>query len=156
MKGFQRSATIEAALGASPNSELVSTMQWWLTLSEIVRNLGLVLAGAIGVYLGWRRVTVANRQAEAQVRQAELTRRDHVAELFNRAVGQLKDEKLEVRLGAIFTLEQICSDFPDIADPVLRLLTIYLKENPVDYGDAEPPADVEAIMRLVRARSGEA
>jgi hypothetical protein len=37
-----------------------------------------------------------------QTRQAELARRDHVAELFNRAVGQLKDEKLEVRLGAIF------------------------------------------------------
>lgn len=40
-------------------------MQWWVELSEIVRNIGLVVAGAVGVYLGWQRVTVANRQAEA-------------------------------------------------------------------------------------------
>lgn len=130
-------------------------MQWWVELSEIVRNLGLVAAGAIGVYLGWKRVTVANRQAEAQTRQAELTRRDHVAELFNRAVGQLKDEKLEVRLGAIFTLRQICFDFPDLSDPVVQLLTIYLTENPVDYGDADPPADVREVIRLVVDRNGE-
>lgn len=129
-------------------------MQWWVALSEIIRNLGLVVGGAVGVYLGWKRVTVANRQAEAQTRQAELTRRDHVAELFNRALGQLRDEKLEVRLGAIFTLEQICRDFTDLSDPVLQLLTIYLRENPVDYGDAEPPADVREIIRLVRDRGG--
>jgi hypothetical protein len=36
-----------------------------------------------------------------------LARQDQIAELFNRAVGQLKDEKLEVRLGAILTLGQI-------------------------------------------------
>ena len=129
-------------------------MQWWVAFSEVTRNLGLVLAGIVGVYLGWKRVTVANRQAEAQTRQAELTRRDHVAELFNRAVGQLRDDKLEIRLGAIFTLRQICFDFPDLSDPVVQLLTIYLTENPVDYGDAMPPADVREIIRLVRDHDG--
>jgi hypothetical protein len=108
----------------------------------------------VGVYLGRKRVTVANRQAEAQTRQAELTRRDHVAELFNRAVGQLRDDKLEIRLGAIFTLRQICFDFPDLSDPVVQLLTIYLTENPLDYGDAMPPADVREIIRLVRDHDG--
>lgn len=129
-------------------------MQWWVAFSEVTRNLGLVLAGIVGVYLGWKRVTVANRQAEAQTRQAELTRRDHVAELFNRAVGQLRDDKLEIRLGAIFTLRQICFDFPDLSNPVVQLLTIYLTENPVDYGDAMPPADVREIIRLVRDHDG--
>ncbi len=129
-------------------------MAWWIEFSELARNLGLVVAGAVGVYLGWKRVTVANQQAEAQTRQAELTRRDHVAELFNRAVGQLRDEKLEVRLAAIFTLEQICLDFEDLSGPVLQLLTIYLQESPVDYADSEPPADVREIVRLVRDRRG--
>lgn len=113
-----------------------------------------MVGGAIGIILAWKRVTVANRQAEAQTRQAELTRRDHVAELFNRAVGQLNDEKLEIRLGAIFTLRQICFDFPDLSDPVLELLTIYLKESPLDYGENEPPADVREIIRLLRDREG--
>jgi hypothetical protein len=79
-------------------------LQWWISFSEIVRNFGLVAGGAIGIFLAWQRVRVANKQAETQIRQAALARRDHVAELFHRAVWQLKDEKLEVRLGAILTL----------------------------------------------------
>jgi hypothetical protein len=127
-------------------------MQWWTDLSEIVRNLGLVLGAAVGIYLAWQRVRAADKQAEAQTRQASLARRDHVAELFNRAVGQIKDDKLEVRLGAILTLGQVCRDFPDLSEPVVRLLTTYLRENRVDYGDQEPPADVLEIMEIVSGR----
>lgn len=32
-----------------------------LELSEIIRNFGIFFGGAFGLYLGWRRVTVANR-----------------------------------------------------------------------------------------------
>ena len=45
-------------------------MQWWYDLSEIVRNLGLVLGAAVGIYIAWQRVQAANKQAEAQIRQA--------------------------------------------------------------------------------------
>jgi hypothetical protein len=66
----------------------------WLTISEIFRNFGLVAAGAVGIYLAWKRVTASNQQANASLQQAELARRDHVAELFNRAVGQLTHEPI--------------------------------------------------------------
>ena len=68
-------------------------MQWWIQFSEIIRNFGLVIGGGIGLYLAWLRVSAANQQADASLRQADLTRREHVAELFNRAVGQLGDRK---------------------------------------------------------------
>lgn len=48
-----------------------------VALSEVFRNPGLIVGGPVGVYLGWKRATAANRQAEAQARQAEPTRRDH-------------------------------------------------------------------------------
>jgi hypothetical protein len=80
--------------------------------SELVRNFGLIGVAVAGLILGGMRVVAANRQAQAALRQAELSRRDHVAELFNRAVGQLDDPKLQVRLGAIHTLRQISRDFP--------------------------------------------
>jgi hypothetical protein len=118
--------------------------------SEIIRNYALIAGGCFGLYLAWLRVTAANRQAAAQFKQTELARRDHVSELFNRAVGQLKDKKLEVRLGAILTLEQICRDFPDLSGPVIRLLTTYLKESTVKYGDKRPPVDVQAITDILR------
>ena len=76
-------------------------MQWWIDLSEIVRNFGLLAAAIIGIALAGMRVFAANRQADASLRQAELSRRAHVADLFNRAVELLDHDKLQVRLGAI-------------------------------------------------------
>lgn len=102
-------------------------MQWWYDLSEVVRNFGLVLGAAVGIYIAWRRVQAANKQAEAQIHQAALARRDHVAELG-----------------------QVCRDFADLSDPVIRPLTTYLRENRVDYGDNQPPADVQEIMNILR------
>jgi hypothetical protein len=87
-------------------------MEWWIAVSELVRNFGLLGAAVVGVVLAGFRVVAANRQADAALRQAELARRDHVAELFNRAVGQLDDEKLQVRLGAIYRLDRLRVTFP--------------------------------------------
>jgi len=118
--------------------------------SEIIRNLGLVIVAGFGLYLAWRRVTASTRQAGATLQQAELARRGHVAELFNRAVGQLTDVKLEVRLGAIYTLRQIASDFPDLAEPTFELLSTYLRESVGKYEGDEPPVDVREIMNTLR------
>jgi hypothetical protein len=123
----------------------------WLTFSEM-RDLALVIGGAVGLYLAWRRAEASTRQADASLQQAELGRRDHVAELFNRAVGQLTNEKLEIRLGAIYTLRQIARDFPDLAEPTFELLTTYLRESVGDYGDREPPIDVREIMSTLKDR----
>jgi hypothetical protein len=119
----------------------------------LIRNWGLLIGGGIGLYLAWLRVSAANQQADASLRQAELARREHVAELFNRAVGQLGDPKLEVRLGGIYTLRQIGRDFPDLTSAVFELLNAYLRENPRDYGDAEPPIDIQEIMSIIRRGS---
>ncbi|MFL5061015.1 MAG: hypothetical protein ACJ8DQ_13100 [Xanthobacteraceae bacterium] len=126
----------------------------WLLLSEVVRNFGLVFVALIGIYLAWRRVSASTQQADASLQQAELARRDHVAELFNRAVGQLTHEKLEVRLGAIYTLRQIARDFPDLAGPTYELLSAYLRESAGSYGDSDPPIDVREIMSTLRDRLG--
>lgn len=107
------------------------------------------MAGAVGVVLAWFRVRAANRQAEAQLKQAELARREHVAELFNRAVGQLDDEKLHVRLGAIYTLREISKDFPDLTRAVQELLNTYMRESMGPYRDRLPPPDVREIMRML-------
>jgi hypothetical protein len=119
-------------------------------LSDIIRNLGLVLAAGIGIYLAWRRVSAATRQADASLQQAEMARRDHVSELFNRAVGQLTADKLEIRLGAIYTLRQIARDFPDLSRPTFELLSTYLTESAGRYGDHEPPVDVQEIVKTIR------
>jgi hypothetical protein len=128
-------------------------MAFWVALSEIIRNIGLVTAASVGIYLAWKRVVASNKQADAHLLQAELSRRNHVTELFNRAVGQLKDEKLEIRLGAILTLGQICTDFRDLSAPVIQLLSTYLKQEKVDYGETDAPADIGEIIRIIALMS---
>jgi hypothetical protein len=127
-----------------------------IAISEIIRNLGLLVVAVYGLYLAWLRVSAANRQAEANfnqseaaINQAELSRRGHVTELFNRAVGQLTDPRLEVRLGAIYTLRQIARDFPDLAEPTFDLLSTYLRETAGQYKDDLPPGDIREIMKTL-------
>lgn len=69
-------------------------LAYLIQVSELVRNYGLVAAAALGVILAWWRSRASNRQAIAALRQAEVAQRDHVVEMFNRAVDQLGSEKI--------------------------------------------------------------
>ena len=78
-----------------------------------------------------------------------------MTELFNRAVGQLRDPNLEVRLAAIYVLREVAKDFPDLSNPVFELLQAYLRASRIDYGDDDPPIDIREIMKTLRNRLGE-
>jgi len=133
-------------------------MDWWVQAAEISSRFGLLVGGALGLYLAWLRVTAANRQAEAQIRQADASARQAdlgqlklVAELLSQAVAQMRDEKLEIRLFAITTLEQITEDFPDHRGAVLALLSAFVRDNTTKWGDADPPQDVKEIFRILES-----
>ena len=127
-------------------------MNNWVALSEIVRNVALAVAAFVGAFLAWRQLSPVSSQARSANTQAELARRTHVTELFNRAVGQLRDPKLEVRLAAIYVLREVARDFPDFSDPIFELLQAYLRAGNIDYGDDVPPVDIEAIIELLQSR----
>lgn len=124
----------------------------WIALSEIVRNVALAIAAFVGSFLAWRQLSPAASQARAASSQVELARRTHVTELFNRAAGQLRDPNLEVRLAAIYVLREVAKDFPEFSDPIFELLQAYLRAGEIDYGDDEPPVDIQEIMKLLRKR----
>ncbi len=131
-------------------------MDIWVALSELLRNLALGGAALVGSVLAWRQLSPASSQARAANTQAALARRSHVTELFVRAVGQLRDPNLEVRLSAVYVLREVAKDFPDLSDPVFELLQAYLREGGFAYGDDEPPVDIREIIRTLQARIGEA
>lgn len=126
--------------------------QWWVDNAEGVKNLLLLVGGGFGFYLAWLRVTAANRQAEAAARQADVGRRTHFAELYTNAASRLSDERLEIRLAAIYTMREIAADFPDLGNVVFELLSAYLKHNKQVYPPHEPPADIREIVRILMDR----
>jgi hypothetical protein len=101
-----------------------------------------VAAALVGICLAWKRVVAYNKQADAQLRQMDLSRRNHV-----------KDEILEIRLRAILTLGRVCTDFRDLSGPIIQLLTTYLQQEKADYGEIDAPADIEEIIRIIAVMS---
>ena len=134
-------------MSPEPSDHLAHLLQ----ISELVRNYGLIVAATIGVALAWWRTRASNRQAVAALRQAEVAQRSHVVEIFNRAIDQLGSEKLEVRLGAIYTLKRMSRDpqYVDYRVPILETLAAYVRERSQDNTDVEPPADIREIMKLL-------
>ena len=118
-------------------------------LSEIVRNYAIVIGGAVGLLLAIWRGLAADRQSRAAREQAAIDRRGHITGVFKDAVGQLSDDRLEIRLGAIYALKQISRDFPDFAETVLGLLLVYARERSKGLEGDEAPVDLKEVISLV-------
>jgi hypothetical protein len=73
-----------------------------------------------------------------------------VADLFNQAVGQLRDEKLDIRLFAIYASRLIVDGYPDCRRAVIELLSAYVRQQqPSAAIEAELPVDVREILRII-------
>jgi Pentapeptide repeats (8 copies) len=71
----------------------------------------------------------ANKSAEAALRNAEAAQDKQITERFAKAIEQLGNEKIEVRLGAIYTLERIAKDSKDDHWTIMEVLTAFVREN---------------------------
>lgn len=132
--------------GVSPDLTLL------IAISEAARNIGLLLAGVIGIGIATWRTYAAISQAKAAEEQSELARRDHITEVFVRAVDQLASEKMEVRLAAIYTLRQISRErqYKLWAQPILDTLSAYVRMRTAGL-EGEVPADVQEITAFLMA-----
>lgn len=125
-------------------------------VSEVWRNWGIIVAGVFGLLLAFWRSIAADRQSRASRTQADIARRAHTAEVFKDAVSQLNSERLEIRLGAIYTLIQIDKDFPEFGHYVFQLLTAYLKERTASADPGiESGVDMKEILTFLQARLAE-
>ena len=118
--------------------------------SEVVRNLGLLAAGIIGLGFGiWRAVTAhlqtqaaqgqasaATEQARVANEQARIAQQGQFTERFSRAAEHLGSGQLPVRLGGIYALWRLAQDSPerDVV-PVIDILCAFVRDPP----PAEPP-----------------
>ncbi len=98
-------------------------------------------------------VPCCQSSSKAALTEAELARQNHITEIFNRACGQLSDDKLEVRLGAIYTLKRICLDeqFNKYTTPIIETLSAYLREKTAGSLDAgqSGPLDIQVISETL-------
>lgn len=90
------------------------------TLAQIIGGFALLL----GLYFTWRNAVTAK---ESQI-----------AELLTRAVDQLGNRNLEVRIGGIYALEKISIQSKKDHWSIMNILTAYIRKNsPIKKGEHE-------------------
>jgi uncharacterized protein YjbI with pentapeptide repeats len=120
-------------------------------------TLAQILGGAaigIGLYYTWRRITISeedlkatqenlkvaqeslkvtqeNLQVTQKVAQDNLkvAQEGQITERFTRAIDQLGNEKMDIRLGGIYALERISNESKEDYWPIMEILTAYVRNN---------------------------
>jgi uncharacterized protein YjbI with pentapeptide repeats len=140
------------------------------TLLGLVTPLLAAVAGAAAL-LNFRETQQQNQRANALSQRAQVTDR------FSKAIEQLGNPAADVRIGAIYALEQIARDSPnELHGPVAEVLTAFVREHSTyDMGQLEkeqllldfrsskrerhetpkPAADVQAVLTVLGRRSVE-
>jgi len=126
--------------------------------SSIVQALGgLALIVTLAVTIS--QVNETRKSADNNLR---LSRQGQASERFSRAVEQLGSNKVDVRLGGLFSLARIGIDAPENAEPAFRLVATYVGQHyevpkplpehgcQAKYDDV--PVDVSTALRFALIR----
>lgn len=125
-------------------------VQWLAQLEQIARILTPIAIG-VGIWVAWRRAVAADRQAGAALRSVEAAQEGQITERFTRAVEQLGDESVSVRLGGIYALERISRDSERDHWTIMEVLSAYVRENAPSRGKADITlgADIKAVLKVL-------
>ena len=142
----------------------------WLTGNEspsaTIRNVGLVIGGAIALGIACWRGLVANRQAraargqaeaaqrqaEAAQRQAETAQADLRNKRYQESAGMLGSGVLAVRLAGIYALQRLAEDHPkQYHVPIMKSLCAFVR-HPIK--DEDPRGVLEAKERAAATPTG--
>ena len=143
--------------------------------SETLRNVGLLLGGALAfVFAGWRawvaerQASTAHIQADTSRLQADIAQRRLLNERYERGAEMLGSDVLSVRLGGIYTLRRLAEENPEqYYVQVMELLCAFVRNptgkergaNPQNFDDdleemvPVTREDVEAVMNTIGRRS---
>lgn len=117
--------------------EIENRIEKRIELEDKVRTTWAQILGGIVVFLGiyftWQTLYV-NREGQ-------------ITERFTRAIDQLGNEKLEVRLGGIYALERIARDSAKDHWSIMEVLTTYVRENAPWPPKEDRPKESHLISR---------
>jgi len=81
-----------------------------------------VFAIGISLYYTWRRIGIAEEELKT-------SQEGQINERFMRAIDQLGNNKMEIRLGGIYALERIALKSEYYYWPIMEILTAYVRKN---------------------------
>jgi hypothetical protein len=104
--------------------------------NDVRATLAQILGGAFvlfGLYFTWRSLKLTQDAAANNLKisneNLRVSQEGQITERFTRAIEQLGNEKLEIRLGGIYVLERIAKDSERDHWSIMEILTAYVREN---------------------------
>ena len=128
---------------------------WWLTsdkesVSITIRNVGLVMAGTVALPMAIWRGLVANHQASAAQQQAETAQKSLLNARYERGAEMLGNNVPSVRLGGIYALERLASEYPEEYHlEVMKLFCTFVR-NPTQDESVVTPGRSQFMMSELR------
>lgn len=126
------------------------------TAENEARRTVVQLLGGIAVLAG---LFLTLRRLDHAERQLALAQQSHFTERYSRAIEQLGDESMHIRLGGIYALERVSVDSSADYVSVMDVLTAFVRQSvkwnetaAIPLSRTELPQDVQAVMRVLARR----
>lgn len=128
-------------------SDLDYAWFWLLANAAELRDV-MVAAAATAVlpFLAWRAWT-ARRLVEAEQRTAEATELGRSAEIMAQSFSGLGDDKVQIRVGSIYSLERQARERPKDQGPIVQTLAAFVRER---CPTPAPPITAENVYRAIQ------
>lgn len=109
--------------------------------AALVAAVALVGAAALTARYTWR--------------AAKLTEEGQITDRYTKAIDQLGDDKIDVRIGGIYALERIARDSAKDQPTVIEVLTTFVREYSREHAPStrERPTVIEVLTTFVREHS---
>jgi len=109
------------------------------TIAQILGGVAIV----IGIYFAWENL--------------KTTREGQITERFTRAIDQLGNPNMVIRLGGIYALERISNESKKDYWPIMEILTAYIRKNSSIKNESIPEQgkvslDIQAILTIIGKR----
>ena len=107
--------------------------QWYSANATVINPIGTFVGAVLGfstaATLAWAGIKNARTAARRHDEQTKADRLRRITESFSKATEQLASEKIEARLGGIYTLERISRESPEDYWVVMETLTAFVREH---------------------------
>lgn len=132
--------------------------------SKLVGSVGTIatVVGGFVLFLNFKvakkNFDLASRRldidAEKIADDKQVTETRLLSECFAKAVEQLSSDKVHVRFGGIYSLEQLTQNAPDEQWKIMEVLTAFIREeSPAESQELKPsPTDVQAALTVIGRR----
>ena len=102
------------------------------TLAQIIGGLfviGSLFSTAKTLQVSQQQAAATAKQADTTADRLQVAREGQITDRFTKAIEQLGNEKLEVRLGGIYSLERIAKESLEDHWPIVEVLTTFVREH---------------------------